>query len=109
MTRQTRQMRCIRPVRPTDTAEVAGSLGIGAWAAFAVVSLVVGGRGTPLSVDEDLLSWSVGHRPEVAAAAARGLTATGTGVVPYVLVVLAGIAVGRTTRQRTVAAALGVA
>ncbi|MEU6417026.1 phosphatase PAP2 family protein [Streptomyces spiralis] len=109
MTRQTRQMRCIRPVRPTDTAEVAGSLGIGAWAAFAVVSLVVGGRGTPLSVDEDLLSWSVGHRPEVAVAAARGLTATGTGVVPYVLVVLAGIAVGRTTRQRTVAAALGVA
>ncbi len=109
MTRHTGQMRYIRPVRPTDTAELAGSLGIGAWAAFAVVGLVVGGRGSPLSVDQDLLSWSVGHRPEVAVAAARGLTATGTGVVPYVLVVLAGIAVGRTARQRTVTAALGVA
>ncbi|MEU0598542.1 phosphatase PAP2 family protein [Streptomyces sp. NPDC006393] len=109
MTRHIRHTRYIRPVRPTDTAELAGSLGIGAWAAFAVVSFVVGGRGRPLSVDEDLLSWSLGHRPEVAVAAARGLTATGTGVVPYVLVVLAGIAFGGTARRRTVAAALGVA
>ncbi|MER6982227.1 phosphatase PAP2 family protein [Streptomyces carpinensis] len=102
-------MRQMRHVRPTDAAELAGSTGLGAWAAFAVISFVVGGRGTPLSVDENLLSWSVGHRPDVAVAVARGLTSTGTGVVPYVLVVLAGIVVGRTARQRTVAAALGVA
>lgn len=96
-------------MRYRDTADLAGSTGLGAWAAFAVVSLVAGGRGGPLPVDEDLLSWSVGHRPGTAVAVARGLTATGTGVVPYALVVLAGILLGRTARQRAVAAGLGVA
>jgi len=71
-----------------DAADLAGSAGAGAWAAFAVVAVVAGGRGTPLTVDERLLSWSLGHRPEVAVALARGLTATGTGVVPYALVAL---------------------
>jgi undecaprenyl-diphosphatase len=96
-------------MRYPDTADLAGSTGLGAWAAFAVVSLVAGGHGTPLPVDEDLLSWSVGHRPGLAVTVARGLTATGTGVIPYALVVAACLLLGRTARQRAVAAGLGVA
>ncbi|MFI1169041.1 phosphatase PAP2 family protein [Streptomyces sp. NPDC020801] len=99
----------MRHLRHPDTAELAGSTGLGAWAAFAVLALVADGRGGPLSIDDDLLSWSIGHRSAAAVAVARSLTATGTGVVPYLLVALAGIALGRTTRQRAVAAALGLA
>ncbi|MGW3126580.1 phosphatase PAP2 family protein [Streptomyces sp. NPDC001076] len=91
------------------TAEFAGSIAFGAWAAFAVLALVVTGRhGVPLAPDRTLLAWSLGHRPDVAVAVARGITATGTGVVPYALVVAAGVVVGRTRRQRLVAALLGV-
>ncbi|MGY4922375.1 phosphatase PAP2 family protein [Streptomyces sp. 900105755] len=90
------------------TAEFAGSVALGAWAAFAVLALVVAGRhGTPLAPDRTLLAWSLRHRTDVAVAAARGITATGTGVVPYALVVAVGLVVGRTRRQRLVAALLG--
>ncbi|MFD4610560.1 phosphatase PAP2 family protein [Streptomyces sp. NPDC058440] len=95
-------------MRPRETAGLAGSVGLGAWTAFTVLGLIVAGRGSPLSVDGTLLSWSLGHRPAAAVAVARGLTATGTGAVPYLLVALAGLAVGRTVRQRTAAAALGL-
>ncbi|RPE46395.1 undecaprenyl-diphosphatase [Streptomyces sp. Ag109_O5-1] len=90
-------------------AEFAGSVGLGAWAAFAVLALVVTGRhGAPFPLDRTLLAWSLGHRPDVAVAVARGLTATGTGFVPYALVVAAGLLAGRTRRQRLIAALLGV-
>ncbi|MFJ9561224.1 phosphatase PAP2 family protein [Streptomyces fuscichromogenes] len=90
------------------TAEFAGSVAFGAWAAFAVLALVVTGRhGAPLGPDRGLLAWSLGHRPAVAVAVARGITATGTGIVPYALVMAAGVAVGRTRRQRPAAALLG--
>ncbi|MGW4569492.1 phosphatase PAP2 family protein [Streptomyces sp. NPDC004561] len=86
-----------------------GLVGLGAWLAFAALTaVVVFGHGAPLSPDHALLSWSVGHRPPVALAAARGLTATGTGVVPYALVVVAGLLAGRTTRERSAAVLLGV-
>jgi membrane-associated phospholipid phosphatase len=89
-----------------DVAELAGSCGLGAWTAFGVLTMVVvGHEGAPLFADGDLLRWSVGHRPDVAVAFARGLTATGTGVLPYLLAVLAGIIAGRTPRERTLAAA----
>ncbi|OXY90970.1 phosphatase PAP2 family protein [Streptomyces diastatochromogenes] len=88
-------------------AELAGSAALGAWAAFGVLALVVSGRhGGPLFLDHGLLTWSVGHRPEMAVAVARGLTATGTGVVPYALVVLAGLLAGHGRRQRLVLALL---
>ncbi|WP_338784081.1 phosphatase PAP2 family protein [Streptomyces sp. DG1A-41] len=94
-------------MRRGDMAELAGSTGLGAWTAFGVLTMVVvAGDGVPLFGDSDLLSWSVGHRPDVAVAFARGLTATGTGAVPYVLAVLAGIIAGRTPRQRMRAVAL---
>ncbi|MFF1687741.1 MULTISPECIES: phosphatase PAP2 family protein [unclassified Streptomyces] len=90
-----------------DTAGLAGTCGLGAWTAFGVLTMVVVGRdGRPLFADADLLSWSVGHRPDVAVAFARGLTATGTGVVPFALAALAGIIAGRSLRQRALAAAL---
>ena len=57
--------------------------------AFGLLTVTVIGDGKPLYGDEDLTSWSVSHRPDVAVALARGLTATGTGtgtgVIPYVL------------------------
>ncbi|WP_328747069.1 phosphatase PAP2 family protein [Streptomyces sp. NBC_00285] len=90
-----------------DITELAGSCGLGAWTALGVLTMgVVGHDGIPLFADGDLLSWSVGHRPEVAVAFARGLTATGTGVIPFALAALAGVVIGRTLRQRTLAAVL---
>ncbi|MFD5662664.1 phosphatase PAP2 family protein [Streptomyces hirsutus] len=91
-------------------AEQAGIWGFGAWTAFGVLTMVVVGcDGTPLFADDALLSWSVGHRPDVAVALARVLTATGTGVVPFSLAALAGIIAGRTLRQRALAVALCLA
>lgn len=92
-----------------DVTELAGSVGLGAWTALAVLTMVVvGADGTPLFLDSGLLSWSVAHRPDAAVALARGVTATGTGIVPYTLIVLAGLFVGRTARQRVTAALLGL-
>ncbi|MCX4862162.1 phosphatase PAP2 family protein [Streptomyces canus] len=93
-------------MKRSDLGELAGSVGLGAWTAFGVLTMIVIGDGQPLYGDEDLLSWSVTHRPDMAVALARGLTATGTGVIPYVLAVLAGIIAGRTLRRRALAAAL---
>lgn len=90
--------------------EPAGSTGLGAWAAFGVLTLIVAGaHGAPQFLDDGLLHWSLGHRPAVAVAVARGLTATGTGVVPYALVLSAALLTGRTARQRLAAALLGAA
>ncbi|MET7684827.1 phosphatase PAP2 family protein [Streptomyces sp. NPDC005423] len=92
-----------------DIAELSGSVGLGAWTAFGVLGLVVYGDGSPLFLDRAFLNWSVAHRPELSLAVARGLTATGTGVVPYALVLLAGLLVGRGVRirKRLLAAVLG--
>jgi undecaprenyl-diphosphatase len=93
-----------------DTTDLAGSTAVGSMVAFVLLTLIVTGRdGAPLFGDEDLSSWSAGHRPDVALAAARGVTYTGTGIVPYVLVIVAGLVLGRTTRQRilSVAGCLG--
>ncbi|MFF9815378.1 phosphatase PAP2 family protein [Streptomyces sp. NPDC014006] len=99
-----------RSGRRRDVADLAGSAGIGAWAAFTVLALVVVGRaGAPLWLDDRFHIWSVGHRPQEAVALARGVTATGTGVVPYLLTALAGVVAGRTPRTRLLAAAIGLA
>ncbi|WP_330461360.1 phosphatase PAP2 family protein [Streptomyces sp. NBC_00820] len=90
-------------------AELAGSAALGAWAAFAVLAMVVSGRhGAPFLADRVPHTWSVGHRPAVAVAVARGLTATGTGVIPYTLVATAGLLAVRGRRRRAVAALLAV-
>jgi undecaprenyl-diphosphatase len=93
-------------VRRTDPADLAGSTAVGALVAFVLLALTVRGHGgAPLFGDEDLLHWSVGHRPPVAVAAARAVTSTGTGFVPYALAALAGLLMGRTARQRALAVA----
>lgn len=92
-----------------DVTELAGSVGLGAWTALAVLTMVVvGGDGAPLFLDGGLLSWSAAHRPDAAVTLARGVTATATGLVPYTLIVLAALFVGRTARQRVTAALLGL-
>ncbi|MFG2575111.1 phosphatase PAP2 family protein [Streptomyces sp. NPDC048481] len=83
---------------------------LGAWTAFGVLTLVVVGHdGMPLFADAGLVSWSVAHRPDVAVAFARAVTATGTGVVPYALAASAGAVAGRTPGQRAAAVALCLA
>ncbi|WP_328379269.1 phosphatase PAP2 family protein [Streptomyces sp. NBC_01020] len=86
-------------------ADLAVSVAVGTLVAFVLLALVVAGHhGAPLLTDRGLLSWSVHHRPPVAIAAARGVTDTGTGAVPYLLAVLAGVIAGRGVRQRVTAA-----
>ncbi|PPS90988.1 phosphatase PAP2 family protein [Streptomyces sp. MH60] len=93
-----------------NAAALAGGCGLGAWTAFGLLTMVVVGHdGRPLFADQSLLTWSVDHRPDVVVACARGLTATGTGVIPYSLAALAGIIAGRTRRQRALAVALCLA
>ncbi|WP_171109836.1 MULTISPECIES: phosphatase PAP2 family protein [Streptomyces] len=92
-----------------EVADLAGCTGVGALTAFGVLALVVvGGDGAVLFTDEDLHSWPLTHRPAVAVALARGLTATGTGVIPYVLAVLAGVVAARALRSRLITVALCV-
>ncbi|GHE99196.1 phosphatase PAP2 family protein [Streptomyces griseoluteus] len=96
-------------MRHREAADLAGSVALGVWAAFGVLAAVaVGGRGAPLELDRDLLEWSLDHRPATALALARAVTATGTGVLPYALVVVAALVTGRTARQRLGAALFGV-
>lgn len=62
----------------------------------------------PLPGDRALHDWSVTHRPEDVLTAAQAVTWTGSGLVPYLLAVAAGLLAGRTTHRRLlpVAAAL---
>ncbi|MFF9365343.1 phosphatase PAP2 family protein [Streptomyces griseoluteus] len=96
-------------MRRREAADLAGSVTLGVWAAFCVLAAVaVGGRGAPLELDRDLLEWSLDHRPATALALARAVTATGTGVLPYALVVVAALVTGRGARQRLGAALFGL-
>ncbi|MCD9877099.1 phosphatase PAP2 family protein [Streptomyces guryensis] len=61
-------------------------------------------HGAPLPGDAVAHTWGVAHRPPEAVALARGITATGTGPWPYVLVVIAGVIAGRTAGERLRAA-----
>ncbi|WP_426405038.1 phosphatase PAP2 family protein [Streptomyces sp. R-07] len=82
-------------------ARLAGWAALTAAALFALLAVrVVRAPGRLLPADEVLHRWSVEHRPPVAEALARAITGTGTGVVPYALLVLAGLYAGRTARQR---------
>jgi undecaprenyl-diphosphatase len=90
-------------------ASAGGAAAAASLVAFAVLTLLVAGRdGAPWSFDTEFTSWSLTHRPDVALALARGVTYTGTGVVPYALVVVAGLVLGRTTAQRVRAVAVCV-
>ncbi|MFG3281688.1 phosphatase PAP2 family protein [Streptomyces sp. NPDC048111] len=78
---------------------------------FVLLAMVVAVRhGAPLPGDRALHRWPLGHRPPVAVATARAVTATGSGAVPYALAVVAGLIAGRSALQRryAVAGALAV-
>ncbi|WP_055527679.1 phosphatase PAP2 family protein [Streptomyces graminilatus] len=87
----------------------AGSPLLGSLVAFVLLALltlaVVARQGGTLFGDRALLDWSLAHRPDLAVTLARVLTHTGTGFVPYALVALAGLLLGRTARRRIQAAA----
>ncbi|TQJ90971.1 phosphatase PAP2 family protein [Streptomyces sp. SLBN-31] len=80
-------------------------------ALFGCLAVLVGVRhGSPLPGDGAVHTWAIGHRPPVAQALARGITATGTGIWPYLVVAVAGLIAGRDAgeRLRTVPCALAV-
>lgn len=88
-------------------ARRAGRLALAAAVLFALLAAWVVVR-TPdhlLPADASLHRWSGEHRPAAASALARVVTYTGAGFIPYVLVLLAGLYAGRTTRQRVFTAA----
>ncbi|MGI5459330.1 phosphatase PAP2 family protein [Streptomyces sp. CA-249302] len=78
---------------------------------FAALATAVGVRhGAPLPGDGAAHAWALRHRPPVAEALARGITATGTGPWPYLIAVTAGLLAGRGAagRLRAVGCALAV-
>ncbi|WP_330295243.1 phosphatase PAP2 family protein [Streptomyces sp. NBC_00503] len=83
-----------------------GWTALAAAAAFALLTAaVLHAHPGPLPGDAALHQWSLAHRPAVAVALSRAITATGTGVIPLAAVVAAGLSVGRTPRQRVTTAA----
>lgn len=87
-------------------AHRAGWLALTAAAIFAALAVwVVCAPDHLLPADAGLHRWSVGHRPAVTSALARAVTYTGTGFIPYLLLLPAGLYAGRTTRQRVFTAA----
>ncbi|MFF1477462.1 phosphatase PAP2 family protein [Streptomyces sp. NPDC058301] len=73
---------------------------------FVLLTVAVAVRdGAPLPGDRASHAWALAHRPPVAQAVARAVTATGTGALPYLLAVGAGLLAGRDPRQRLCAAA----
>ncbi|MFI7502919.1 phosphatase PAP2 family protein [Streptomyces sp. NPDC049687] len=73
-------------------------------ALFAALGAAVSVRhGAPLPGDGAAHTWALGHRPPEAEASARGITATGGGVGPYLLAVAAGVIAGRGVGGRVLA------
>lgn len=87
-------------------ARLCGWAALAASAAFALLTMAVL-HAPPglLPGDAALHHRSLTHRPGAAVALSRAVTATGTGVIPFAAVVLAGLSVDRTARQRVTTAA----
>ncbi|MFK0236308.1 phosphatase PAP2 family protein [Streptomyces vinaceus] len=76
-------------------------MAVSAFVLLAVLTLwMTRAPGHLLPTDASLHTWSVAHRAAPAAASARAVTDTGTGVVPYAALLTAGVYVGRTARRR---------
>ncbi|MGI5260336.1 phosphatase PAP2 family protein [Streptomyces angustmyceticus] len=97
------------PRRRPGTAALLLLAGVCA-ALFAAVALTVSLRqGTPLAPERAALRWAAAHHGEPLRSLARALTATGSGPVPYLLVVLAGLLAGRGAAGRLRAVLCAVA
>ncbi|WP_406378963.1 phosphatase PAP2 family protein [Streptomyces sp. NBC_01618] len=78
-----------------------GAVLVGLLGLVALAALVLATRhGAPPALDRAAHDWSMGHRPSGLVAAARAVTATGTGVFPYAAAVIAGLIAGRDPRRR---------
>ncbi|MFF1558713.1 phosphatase PAP2 family protein [Streptomyces sp. NPDC058279] len=85
----------------TTRVGVGAAVAVVCAALFALLAVAVAGRhGAPFPVDRSLHVWCVRHRPAWAADAARLVTATGTGPLPYLGAVAAGLIAGRDARER---------
>ncbi|MEU9097399.1 phosphatase PAP2 family protein [Streptomyces sp. NPDC048361] len=92
--------------RPARTARRTGMAAALLLALFVLLTVAVTVRhGAPLPGDLALHRWPLSHRPPVAVATARAVTATGSGAVPYVLAVVAGLLAGRGGKGRRYAVA----
>ncbi|MFG2096528.1 phosphatase PAP2 family protein [Streptomyces sp. NPDC048612] len=79
-------------------------------ALFAATALTVSVRnGTPLAAERAAVRWAAAHQGEPSLSVARALTATGSGPVPYLMAVLAGLLAGRRARGRLRAVGCAVA
>ncbi|MGW7573165.1 phosphatase PAP2 family protein [Streptomyces sp. NPDC054765] len=79
-------------------------------ALFAAVAVTVCVRhGAPLAPERAAIRWSTAHHGEPLRTMARALTATGTGPVPYLLAVVAGLLAGRGAAGRLRAVLCAVA
>ncbi|REK90941.1 PAP2 family protein [Streptomyces inhibens] len=80
-------------------------------ALFAAAAVTVSVRhGAPLAPERGAVHWTTAHHGEPLRSLARALTATGTGVIPYAMAVLAGLLAGRSAlgRLRAVTCAVAV-
>ncbi|MFX4293995.1 phosphatase PAP2 family protein [Streptomyces bohaiensis] len=67
--------------------------------ALAVLTILVVRAGGPFSPDRAVLEWATAHRPDAARQPAVVVTHTGTGPVPYAMVLAAGYWAGRATAR----------
>ncbi|MGY4974720.1 phosphatase PAP2 family protein [Streptomyces nigrescens] len=79
-------------------------------ALVAATALTVSLRnGTPLAAEQAAVRWSGAHQGEPSRSMAGALTATGSGPVPYLMAVLAGLLAGERARGRLRAVCCAVA
>lgn len=91
----------LKGMREKKTAILAGRVGLVCALSFGALALWGHlAQWQPLPPDTALHNWSTAHRSEAATTVARALTWTGTGLVPYVLAVAAGLFAGRTRYER---------
>ncbi|MEV0915687.1 phosphatase PAP2 family protein [Streptomyces sp. NPDC049967] len=93
-------------IRRQTSARLCGWAALTAAAAFALLTVaVLYATHGMLPGDEALHHWSLTHRSGPAVAISRAVTATGTGVIPFAAVILAGLSVSGTIRGRVITAA----
>lgn len=76
---------------------------------LALLALVVFRHGHPLAVDQAVHRWALHHRPGAPRKLATFVTATGVGVVPYALAIVAGVISGSGPYGRALMAVRAVA
>ena len=76
---------------------------------LALLAMVELRHGCPLPADLAVHRWAVRHRPDLPRRSAAFITATGTGVVPYTLAMVAGVIAGSGPYGRVVTAVRAVA